>query len=172
LHVPLVALAFCLQFDVGRLQLWSERSRRGRALRSPVPPEPGGILALARSLLAGRVSRRGGRRHPDPAVTYDGDAARVSQRSGRIVRERHDEPRLEGRRITLQFVTTQVADRGLAPRTDADRHDLDVAAVYRALTDSHDSPAAMRAVERQRDAVVSAHDHLPTDPEDRPPELY
>jgi Protein of unknown function (DUF433). len=90
----------------------------------------------------------------------------VSQVSRRIVRELHDEPHLEGRRITVQFIKTQVEDRGLAPRTVADRHDLDIADVYRALTYYHDNPAEMRAVERQRDAVVSAHEHLTTDPED------
>ena len=56
----------------------------------------------------------------------------MSGMATRIVRELHDEPHLEGRRLTVQFIETQVEDRGLEPRTVADRHDLDVADVYRA----------------------------------------
>ena len=62
----------------------------------------------------------------------------------RIVRELPDEPQLEGRRITVQFVKTQVEDRGLEPRTVAGRHDIDVTDVYRALTYYHD-PRRRRA---------------------------
>lgn len=90
----------------------------------------------------------------------------MSQVTRRIVRELHDEPHLEGRRITVQFIKTQVEDRGLEPRTVADRHDIDVADVYRALTYYHDHPAEMRAVEQQRTAAVENHDHLMTDPDD------
>jgi len=89
----------------------------------------------------------------------------MSQVTRRIVRELHDEPHLEGRRITVQFVKTQVEDRGLEPRTVADRHDIDVADVYRALTYYHDHPEEMRAVERQRAEAVEDHEHLTTDPE-------
>ena len=90
----------------------------------------------------------------------------MSQVTRRIVQELHDEPHLEGRRITVQFVKTQVEDRGLEPRTVADRHDVDVADVYRALTYYHDHPEEMRAVERQREQAVESHEHLTTDPED------
>lgn len=90
----------------------------------------------------------------------------MSQVAGRIVRELHDEPHLDGRRITVQFIKAQVADRGLDPRTVADRHDLDVADVYRALTYYHDNPDEMRAVERQREAAIEAHEHLTTDQSD------
>jgi uncharacterized protein (DUF433 family) len=69
------------------------------------------------------------------------------------VREPHDEPHLEGRRITVQFIKTQVEERGLEPRTVADRHDIDVADVYRALTHYHDHPKEMRAVERPDDVA-------------------
>jgi uncharacterized protein (DUF433 family) len=88
----------------------------------------------------------------------------MSQVTRRIVQELHDEPHLEGRRITVQFVKTQVEDRGLEPRTVADRHDIDMADVYRALTYYHDHPEEMRAVEREREAAVEAHEHLTTDP--------
>ena len=90
----------------------------------------------------------------------------MSQVTRRIVRELHDEPHLEGRRITVQFIKTQVEDRGLEPRTVADRHDVDVADVYRALTYYHDHPEEMRAVERRREEVVEEYEHLTTDPDD------
>ena len=90
----------------------------------------------------------------------------MSQVTRRIVRELHDEPHLEGRRITVQFVKTQVEDRGLEPRTVADRHDVDVADVYRALTYYHDHPGEMRAVERGREEAVEEYEHLTTDPDD------
>ncbi|PSQ51923.1 DUF433 domain-containing protein [Halobacteriales archaeon SW_8_65_20] len=90
----------------------------------------------------------------------------MSQVTRRIVRELHDEPHLEGRRITVQFIKTQVEDRGLESRTVADRHDIDVADVYRALTYYHDHPEEMRAVERQREEAVEEHEHLTTDPGD------
>jgi uncharacterized protein (DUF433 family) len=90
----------------------------------------------------------------------------MSQVTRRIVRELHDEPHLEGRRITVQFIKAQVEERGLEPRTVADRHDIDVADVYRALTYYHDHPEEMRAVERQREEAVEAHEHLTTDPDD------
>lgn len=83
-----------------------------------------------------------------------------------IVRELHDEPHLEGRRITVQFIKTQVEDRGLEPRTAADRHDINVADVYRALTYYHDHPEEMQAVERRRETAIEDHEHLTTDPDD------
>lgn len=90
----------------------------------------------------------------------------MSQVTRRIVRELHDEPHLEGRRITVQFVKTQVENRGLEPRTVSDRHDIDVANVYRALMYYHDHPDEMRTVERQREATIDDHEHLTTDPND------
>ena len=90
----------------------------------------------------------------------------MSQVTRRIVRELHDEPHLEGRRITVQFIKTQVEDCGLEPRTVADRYDVDVADVYRALTYYHDHPEEMRAVEHQREEAVEGHEHLTTDPDD------
>lgn len=90
----------------------------------------------------------------------------MSQVTRRIVQELHDEPHLEGRRITVQFLKEQVEERGISPRTAADRHDLDVADVYRALTYYYDHPAEMRAVERQREEAIEDHEHLTTDPAD------
>jgi uncharacterized protein (DUF433 family) len=88
----------------------------------------------------------------------------MSQVTRRIVRELHDEPHLEGRRVTVQFIKSQVEDRDLAPRTVADRHDLDVADVYRALTYYHDHPEEMRKIERQREEAVDEYADLTTDP--------
>ncbi|MFB6297909.1 MAG: DUF433 domain-containing protein [Salinirussus sp.] len=90
----------------------------------------------------------------------------MSQVTRRIVHELHDEPHLEGRRITVQFIKSQVEDRGLTPRTVADRHDIDVADVYRALTYYHDHAEEMRTVERERAAAIEEHEHLTTDPDD------
>ena len=90
----------------------------------------------------------------------------MSQLSRGIVRELHDEPHLEGRRITVQFIKTQVEDRGLDPRTVADRHDLDVADVYRALTLDRAHLFRMIVIIREREAAVEGHDHLTTDPDD------
>ena len=89
----------------------------------------------------------------------------MSQVTRRIVQELHDEPHLEGRRITVQFVKAQVEDRELSPRTVADRHSIDVADVYRALTYYHDHPEEMREVERRRERAIADHEHRTTDPE-------
>lgn len=90
----------------------------------------------------------------------------MSQMARRIVRELHDEPHLEGRRITVQFIKEQVEERGLDPRTVADRQDLDVADVYRALTYYYDNPEEMREVEHRRQSAVEEHADLTTDPDD------
>lgn len=83
----------------------------------------------------------------------------------RIVQELHDEPHLEGRRITVLCIKKQVEERGLDPRTVADRNDLDVADVYRALTYYHDHPGEMRRIERERQSAVEEHEDLTTDPD-------
>jgi len=90
----------------------------------------------------------------------------MSQHQSRIVRELHDEPHIEGSRITVQFIQSRVEGRGLEPQTVADRHELDVADVYRALTYYHDHPEEMRAVERQREQAIEANRHLTTDPDE------
>lgn len=89
----------------------------------------------------------------------------MSQVTGRIVRELHDEPHLEGRRLTVQFIKAQVEERGLEPQTVANRHDIDVADVYRALTYYHDHRDEMREIESRRESAVEDYDHLTTDPD-------
>jgi uncharacterized protein (DUF433 family) len=90
----------------------------------------------------------------------------MSQQIHRIVREVHDEPHIEGRRITVQWIQKRVEEVGLDPQTVADRHDLDVADVYRALTYYHDHPEEMRAVEKRRERAFEENEHLTTDPEE------
>ena len=90
----------------------------------------------------------------------------MSQGERGIVRELHDEPHLEGRRVTVQFLTVQVEDRGLDPARVAEEYDLALADVYRALTYYHDHPEEMQAVADRRTATIEAHEHLTTAPED------
>lgn len=78
----------------------------------------------------------------------------MAQRTARIVRDEDvmgGEPRIEGRRITVRQVVELVEEQGLPARTVADRYDLDVAAVYRALTYYHEHPGEMAAVRRRRE---------------------
>jgi uncharacterized protein (DUF433 family) len=89
----------------------------------------------------------------------------MSQVDRGIVRELHDEPHLEGRRLTVRFLKVQVEDRGLDPQEVAAEYDLAIADVYRALAYYHDHPDEMRAVERRREATFESHEHLTTDPE-------
>lgn len=91
----------------------------------------------------------------------------MTQKISRIVRELHDEPHLEGRRITVRFIRERVEGRGLDPQTVADRHELDVADVYRALAYYHDNPAEMREVEdRRTERTEESAESAVTGPED------
>ncbi|WP_181691414.1 DUF433 domain-containing protein [Natronomonas sp. LN261] len=80
--------------------------------------------------------------------------------------EIHDEPHIEGRRLTVRFVHDRVEGRGLDPGTVADRHDLDVADVYQALAYYHDHPEEMSKVERRRREAIEQHEDELVDPED------
>jgi uncharacterized protein (DUF433 family) len=64
--------------------------------------------------------------------------------------EIHDEPHLAGRRLTVRTLAAAVEERGLDPHAVAERYDVPVADVYRALTYYHDHPEEMAAVERHR----------------------
>lgn len=83
--------------------------------------------------------------------------------------EIHDEPHIEGRRLTVRFVHDRVEGRGLDPGTVADRHDLDVADVYQALAYYHDHPEEMSKVERRRRETIEQHDDELVGPEDVEP---
>ncbi len=78
----------------------------------------------------------------------------MSQQSARIVREVHDEPHINGSRISVSFIYARVHDLGLRPETVADRHNLDLADVYHALAYYHDHPEEMAKVERQREEAM------------------
>jgi uncharacterized protein (DUF433 family) len=95
----------------------------------------------------------------------------MAQQSKRIVREVHDEPHIEGTRITVQFVRERVEELGRDPEMVAQQHDLDIADVYRALTYYHDHPEEMRAVEqrrRERHERAADDPNVATGPEDVP----
>jgi uncharacterized protein (DUF433 family) len=76
--------------------------------------------------------------------------------TGRIVRTLMDEPHVEGHRISVRHLHEQVEERNLPPQTVADRLELDVADVYRALAYYHDNPEEMHEVERRRVERVEA----------------
>jgi uncharacterized protein (DUF433 family) len=67
----------------------------------------------------------------------------------------HDEPHIEGSRITVRSIHAWVDEGGLDPETVADRYALDIAAVYHALAYYHEHPEEMRRVERERDAAIA-----------------
>ena len=80
----------------------------------------------------------------------------MAQRSARILRTDDvmgGEPRIDGRRITVRQIAEWVEDQGLSAQAVADRYDLDVADVYRALTYYHEHPDEMAAVRRQRERL-------------------
>jgi len=79
----------------------------------------------------------------------------------------HEEPHVEGTRITVRQIRTLVEEEGLDARTVADRYSLDVAAVYGALAYYHANPEEMAEVERQREEAIEAHgEDAVTGPED------
>jgi uncharacterized protein (DUF433 family) len=91
----------------------------------------------------------------------------MSQQSARIVQEVHDEPHIAGSRITVRHIYDRVHERGLRPETVAERHNLDIADVYRALAYYHEHPEEMREVERRRDeAIESAREKTTITPPD------
>ena len=91
----------------------------------------------------------------------------MAQQSARIVREVHDEPHIEGSRISVRHVYERVHERGLRPEVVAERHNLDIADVYHALAYYHDHPDEMRDVERQREeAIESAREKTTISPPD------
>lgn len=79
----------------------------------------------------------------------------------------HDEPHIEGRRITVRFVHERVENGGLTPAMLADRHGLDLSDVYHALAYYHDHPAEMRHVEqRRRRTIEENREQATTGPDD------
>jgi len=67
----------------------------------------------------------------------------------------HDEPHVEGSRLTVRFLREQVETRGLSPASVADRYDLSLADVYASLTYYHRNPSEMEAVEQRREERIA-----------------
>ncbi|WP_348609811.1 DUF433 domain-containing protein [Halobaculum rarum] len=64
------------------------------------------------------------------------------------------EPRIDGTRVGVLTIYERVEGRGLEPQTVADRLDLDVADVYRALAYYHEHPRQMEEVRRERSEAM------------------
>lgn len=58
----------------------------------------------------------------------------------------HDEPHIEGGRITVRDVHARVEQWGLSPERVAERYDLNIADVYEALAYYHSNPETTRHV--------------------------
>jgi uncharacterized protein (DUF433 family) len=66
----------------------------------------------------------------------------------------HDEPHIEGSRVTVRDVRARVETRGVAPERVAERYNLDIADVYEALAYYHNNPEEMRRVEKRHEGAV------------------
>lgn len=74
----------------------------------------------------------------------------------------HDEPHIEGSRITVRHVQRRVEDAGLSPADIADRYDIDLAAVYAALTYYHMNSEEMQRVEDRRAELAAEAEEMTT----------
>ena len=72
----------------------------------------------------------------------------------------HDEPHIEGSRVTVQHIHERVEGRGLHPDTVAARLNLSLADVYEALAYYHRNPEAMREIEEHRREVAEESETL------------
>lgn len=81
----------------------------------------------------------------------------MAQAARQIVTEVHDEPHLEGRRLTVRRLQALVEEEGEPAADVAERFDLAVADVYAALQYYHTHRAEMRAAEqKQREREANA----------------
>lgn len=77
----------------------------------------------------------------------------MAQQTARIVKDdavMGGEPRIEGHRISVRQVADWVEKGDLSGKTVADRYNLDIADVYRALTYFHEHPGEMAEIRRRR----------------------
>lgn len=74
--------------------------------------------------------------------------------------EIHDEPHIQGSRVTVQHIHERVEGRGLRPETVADRLNLDIADVYEALAYYHRHPEEMWEIEAHRQDVAEESETL------------
>ena len=65
--------------------------------------------------------------------------------------EIHDEPHIQGSRITVRYIHERVEVAGLPPKTVADRHGLDIADAYEALAYYHKNPEEMAEVQARHE---------------------
>jgi uncharacterized protein (DUF433 family) len=68
----------------------------------------------------------------------------------------HDEPHIEGSRVTVRHVHERVEGRGLRPETVAERLNL----VYEALAYYHRNPEEMTAIAARREEVAEQIDSV------------
>lgn len=81
----------------------------------------------------------------------------MAQAARRIVTEVHDEPHLEGRRVTVRRIQGLVEGAGKPADEVAAQFDLDVADVYAALQYYHTHPEEMeQAEQKQRSREAAA----------------
>ena len=69
--------------------------------------------------------------------------------------EIHEEPHIEGSRITVRDIHVRVEKRGLTPERVAERYNLDIADIYEALAYYHNNPAEMRRVEKRHERAAA-----------------
>lgn len=74
----------------------------------------------------------------------------MAQAARRIVTDLHDEPHLEGRRVTVRRIQGLVEEAGKSAHEVAEQFDLDVADVYAALQYYHTHRAEMVSAARTR----------------------
>ena len=70
--------------------------------------------------------------------------------SARIVTELHDEPHIEGRRVTVRRIRGLVEGTGKSPIEVADELELELVDVYAALHYYHTHPEKMKAAKERR----------------------
>jgi len=96
----------------------------------------------------------------------------ATQEPARIVKTSEvldGKPRVEGRRLSVDFLYARVENAGIDPHEVAEQHDLNVADVYRALAYYHEHPEEMddiRARREEREARAEARDDVATRPAD------
>jgi len=74
----------------------------------------------------------------------------MAQSSVRIVSELHDEPHIDGRRVTVRRIRGLVEGAGKSAEEVAAQLNLDVAEVYGALEYYHSHPEEMAAAKKRR----------------------
>lgn len=63
------------------------------------------------------------------------------------------EPHVRGRRVSVLTIYDRVEGRGLDPKTVADRLDLDIADVHRALAYYYEHSRRMQTLEAERERI-------------------